>query len=167
MPPVRASGKSLVKLLPPRGVGTWQDAPRGLISICANHTMVPPGPFCVAAGGQGDPSWGTSGHGGVGQALPESRNRCNQSSRQTRAPSTLNQDEAASSSFPQAPLVPLPSHEGWAELKSAPCVSGYFRFIKRFLSHRLTRLHPWQHCGRPLPHRPEKEAELRQSRLHA
>lgn len=126
-----------------------------------------PGPSVWQQEGRETPRGGPLAMEGWDRLCPESRNRCNQSSRQTRAPSTLNQDKAASSSFPQAPLVPLPSHEGWAELKSAPCVSGYFRFIKRFPSHRLTRLHPWQHCGRPLSHRPEKEAELRQSRLHA
>lgn len=147
VPPVRASGKSLVKLLPPRGVGTRQDAPRGLISIHANHATVPPGPFCAATGGQGTPRGGPLPMEGRDRLCPESLNRCNQSSHQTRALSTLNQDEAASSSFPQAPLVPLLSHEGWAELKSAPCINRYFWFIKCVPSHKLTRLHPWQHCG--------------------
>lgn len=114
---------------------------------CANHTMVPPGPFCEAAGGQGDLGGGPLAMEGRDRLCPESLNHCNQSDRQTRAPSTSNQDEAASSLFPQAPLVPLPPHEDWAELKSAPCIAGYFRFIKCVPSHRLTRLDPWQHCG--------------------
>ena len=105
------------------------------------------GPSVWQQEGRETPRGGPLAMEGQDRPCPESLNCYNQSSRQTRVPSTSNQDEAASSSFPQAPLVPLLSQESWAELKSAPCVNGYFRFIKCVPSHRLTRLHPWQHCG--------------------
>lgn len=121
-----------------------------------------PGPSVKQQEGRETPGGGPLAMEGRDRLCPESLNHCNQSDRQTRAPSTSDQDEAASSSFPQASLVPLPPHKDWSELKSAPCINGYFWLIKCVPSHRLTRLDPRQHCGqmqgRPAIVTPAREA---------